>query len=135
MIKENTIEPSTKIIGRNIRRWRELREISGENLAHMVGLKKGQISNIENGNSPEISWRKLEEIAKALDLTMQQLLFSDPQSMITFIDSPNTNGMSGVNNYGSLHHSIDMGLIEELRQQLKVKDDQIQFLQTQFKTK
>lgn len=135
-MKPDTNEPSIKIIGRNIRRWREFREFSGENLAHAVGLEKSQISKIENGHSSDVSLRKLEEIAGALDLTLDQLLSTSPQSIINLTQHATDNGINfnGVN-YGTQNNSADVAIFNELRQQLKVKDDQIQFLQTQFKTK
>lgn len=133
MTQHNQNEPSIKIIGRNIRRWRVFRELSGENLAHAVGLEKGQISKIENGNSPDVSLRKLEEIAGALDLTLDQLLSSSPQTIINLTQHATDNGINfnGIN-YGTQNNSADIAIVNELRQQLKIKDDHIKFLQERF---
>ncbi len=73
-------EPSIKTIGRNIRRWRELREMKGEDLAHKISINKASLSNIENGKT-HLSLQKLAHIASASDLTLQQLISTDPQSV------------------------------------------------------
>ena len=128
-MKQNLNEPSIKTIGRNIRRWREFREMKGEELAQRIGLTKGSLSNIENGKT-DLTLNKIEEIAGVLGLTAHHLLSSDPQSIITLTESPNSNGI----NYGT-QNNVDADLLSELRQQLKIKDEQIQFLQAQFRTK
>lgn len=129
-MKQNSTETSVQTIGRNIRRWRQLREMKGDELAHFIGINKASLSNIENGKT-DLNLCKLEEIAKALDLTVHQLMFSDPQSIVTLAQNPHSNGL----NSGTHNKSVDEALLEDLRQQLKIKDEQIKFLQGQFPTK
>lgn len=80
-MKFSTTEPSLKTIGRNIRRWREHREIKCDVLAHRIGICKASLSKIKNGLTC-IKLERLADVAKALDLTEQQLLYTDPQLII-----------------------------------------------------
>lgn len=116
-----------EIMGRNIRRWRAFREMSGETLAKAVGMDKSQISKIENGRSREVSVRNAEAIAIALGLTFGQLVFTSPQTIIALTQNPNGHSVND-----GTQHNIDAWLIDELRQQLKAKDDHIKFLQQHF---
>ena len=68
-------------IGHNIRRWRVLKGIKQEQLAQLVGITKGALSNIEN-NKTDISLRRIEEIAKHLGLETM-MLFKDPLDLIS----------------------------------------------------
>ncbi len=120
MTKYNQGYQLIQTIGRNIRRWRELHEMKGEELAQKIGINKASLSNIENGKT-DVTLHKLEKIAKVLNLSMNQLLFSDPQSIITLTQSASSNA--------------NAGLLDDLRQQLKIKDEPIKFLQSHFPSK
>lgn len=130
MANHQQTDPVLIIIGRNIRRWREFREISGETLARAVQMDKSQISKIENGRSLEISVQAIEKIASALDLAFAQLIFTSPQTLIAITQSLNINGVNQVS-----QNNTDSSVVDELRQQLKAKDDHIKLLQSQIRTK
>lgn len=73
--------------------------------------------------------RAVEKIAKALGLTLEQLINISPQTLINLTQNPG----SGLNH--GTRNNADTALVEELRQQLKAKEDYIKFLQTQFPPK
>lgn len=81
MRKHNSEKPSIETIGRNIRRWREHREIKCEDFAVQIGLCKASLSKIENGQT-DLTLQRVTEIANALGITIHQLLFNDPQTIV-----------------------------------------------------
>ena len=81
MSSQNFNQPSLETIGRNIRRWREQKEIKCEDFAEQIGLCKGSLSIIENGQT-DLPTKRISEIAKALDLTSYQLCYTDPQFIV-----------------------------------------------------
>lgn len=123
-------EPTAETVGRNIRRWREFRELSGENLGDMIGSDKSTISKIKSDNC-DLTLSRLNDIAKALGLSLHDLLYTDPQSLAVFTQHAVNNGVA----YGTKHNTVDKELLNELRQQLKSKDDHIKFLQLHFPAK
>jgi transcriptional regulator with XRE-family HTH domain len=67
-------QATMKSVGERIRQAREFRKMSGEDLAIKVGYKtQSGISNLENRNGG-VGGRKIVEIARALDLSLQWLL-------------------------------------------------------------
>jgi transcriptional regulator with XRE-family HTH domain len=68
------------LIGKNIRKWRELKDIKQDTLAQKLGISKGALSNIEN-NKSDISLHRLEEIALCLNIDVMKL-FVDPNNLI-----------------------------------------------------
>lgn len=139
MPSPNQTEPQSlytnEIIGRNIRRWREHRDMKAEDLGKAVGLDKSVISQLENGKK-EFTLSLLNGIAQELKLTLPQLLHTDPQTIVTLTQNTNSNGI----NYGTQHNSIvDKEILSDLRAQLRIKDEQlnakdrqIEFLQQSF---
>lgn len=75
-------QPSLETIGRNIRRWREHREMKCEDFAAKIGLCKASLSKIENGQT-DLSIKRIFAIAMALGLTTKQLCYIDPQTIVT----------------------------------------------------
>jgi transcriptional regulator with XRE-family HTH domain len=65
------------IFGRNVRRVREARGLTQEDLEGMTGLRRSYISDLERGvRNPTI--RALARIAEALQIAPGELLSADP---------------------------------------------------------
>ena len=60
-------------VGFNIRRIREERDLSQEELAELAGLHRAYIGQIERGEK-NIGLKNLEKIAKALNVSIKVLL-------------------------------------------------------------
>ncbi len=60
-----------------LKEWRKHRQLSQEALAHRAGLTQGMISQLEHGTS-DYTGRQLENLSKALNCTVYELLFRDP---------------------------------------------------------
>jgi transcriptional regulator with XRE-family HTH domain len=105
-------------IGANVRKWRDLRGLKQKDLAEMVNLKEGAISNIENDITvPTI--HQIEDLADALEINFFQL-FSDPMSNInTFNDSPHSIG-----SIGTQQNQTDKEVLQIMMERMEKKDEQ-----------
>lgn len=67
-------------IGTRVRRMRRARELSQEQLAEAVGISVTHMSHIETGNT-KLSLPVLVELARALDVQTDALLYDKPESL------------------------------------------------------
>lgn len=58
----------------NIRKYRKLKNLSQEQLAKLTGLDQTYISKLENGASKNPTFETIGKIAKALNVTVSELL-------------------------------------------------------------
>ena len=63
-----------KIIGNNIQNKRVSKGVKQEVLAKHLGITKGRLSQIENGECAELSVNRLEIIARYLDIDFFELI-------------------------------------------------------------
>lgn len=62
-----------QLLGANIRRYRKLKGMTQEELAHEVGMERSYISDLERGTrNPSV--RALGRLAEALSISPKQLL-------------------------------------------------------------
>jgi transcriptional regulator with XRE-family HTH domain len=68
-----------KILGKNIKRYRQFRGLGGEDLAKKVGLTKTHISRLETGNeqAKNIGLDYLIKISRELGISMEELFIED----------------------------------------------------------
>ncbi|MFD2939054.1 MULTISPECIES: helix-turn-helix domain-containing protein [Flavobacterium] len=78
-----------KHIGRNISRIRELKDMKQEALAQALGTNQQAISAIEN--SETVDEKKLIEIAKALDVSVEAIENFSDEGVINYFNSFNNN--------------------------------------------
>ena len=69
-----------KILARNLKRYRQFRGLTQEELAKKVGLIKDTISKIELGKQENIGFKYLISIHRELDVEMGELFMADPES-------------------------------------------------------
>ncbi|TPG42081.1 helix-turn-helix domain-containing protein [Flavobacterium pectinovorum] len=86
-----------KHIGRNISRIRELRGMKQEALAQAIGSNQQAISGIEG--SEEIDTKKLEQIAKALGVTVEAIENFSEESVFNFFNNFYDNSSSQGNSF------------------------------------
>jgi transcriptional regulator with XRE-family HTH domain len=103
-------------IGSNVRKWRNLKSIKQKELASSLNLSEAAVSNIEN-DITDISLRQLEDIAGAINISIEQLL-NDPQE--SFIPSPAIHDEK--NHSGMLEKELLSAVIISLQK----KDEQLQ---------
>ncbi len=68
-----------KGIGKRIRYYRKLRDMSQEHLAEQIEISTTHMSHIETGNT-KASLQVVTNIAQALDVKVDMLLFDDTKS-------------------------------------------------------
>jgi len=61
-------------IAKNIRRLRQAKKLSQDRLSKLADLSLNSIVNIESGNNPNPTIGTLEKIAKALGVSVEELL-------------------------------------------------------------
>lgn len=89
-------------IGDKIRLARENKGRSREYLAQLLELDVRTVGKIEN-NERDLGLREASKIAKALDLTPQELIFGEPR--LVFENCHQNGEMGMLYNAGTLHHS------------------------------
>jgi len=82
-----SIVTKPKHIGRNISRIRELKGMKQEMLAEAIGVSQQTVSSIEG--SEEIDTKKLEQIAKALGVTIEAIENFSEESIINYFNTFN----------------------------------------------
>jgi transcriptional regulator with XRE-family HTH domain len=107
-------------IGEKIKKVRQLKGYKQEYLAERIGISQKQYSLYESSDS-NLEWQTIEKIAKALEIDAVKLVGFDETQIF------NNCTQSG-NIFSSNLHSIDKEIIDELRHQLKEKDEQIKLL-------
>jgi len=107
-------------ISEKIKKVRQLKGYKQEFMADKLGVSQKQYSMYENADA-NLEWHTIEKIASALEIDAVKLVGFDETQIF------NNCSQSG-NIISSNLNSIDKELIEELRNQLKVKDEQIRLL-------
>jgi transcriptional regulator with XRE-family HTH domain len=88
----------------NIRKFRELKDITREQMAADLNLSLSGYSKLERGEI-EITLKRLCEIADILDIELAQLLNFNPQ---TIFNITNSQGVQGYDKGGNYHfHNED----------------------------
>ncbi|MEP6931921.1 MAG: helix-turn-helix transcriptional regulator [Flavobacterium sp.] len=120
-----------KHIGRNISRIRELKGMKQEALAMEIGVSQQTISNIEA--SETVDKEKIEEIAKALGVTVEAIENFSEESIFNFFnnfyDNSSISGAQGINNnctFNPLDKVVE--LYERLAQSEKDKNEYLEKL-------
>jgi len=71
-------EKTPSIVGRNVRRLRESRGMSGNALAKAAGMAQSQVWDLEAGRTQNPTAPVLQALARALGVTVDELLREDP---------------------------------------------------------
>ena len=103
---KNTQE--TFLIGSNIKKWRAVKEIKQDYLAHKLNVTSAQLSKIENGKVT-LTQEKVIEIAKALEVESTQLTNHNVE-FVNIINSPNANSY---NNNGNGNYNLKAATLSE----------------------
>lgn len=74
------LEHEVRTIGCAIKYWRQLRDLTQEALGARVGLSQELISRYERGEIQGISYRRLGQLARGLDITIDKLFEGEPAS-------------------------------------------------------
>lgn len=103
-------------IGDKIRNIRELKNLTQEYMASQLGMTQAGYSKIESGTS-QVNYSKLTEIAKTLDVNIEDILAFDSQKYFNSF-----NNVKGSNN-GSVTIHVEDNKMKQLY------EDKIELLQ------
>lgn len=70
-------------MGQKIKELRENKKMTQEELAEKSGVSRATISGLENGVNRATSTKTLQNIARALEVTIDQIFFSENVQPIT----------------------------------------------------
>lgn len=107
-------------ISEKIKKVRQLKGYKQEYMADKLGVSQKQYSMYENIDA-NLEWHTIEKIATALDIDAVKLVGFDETQIF------NNCNQSG-NIFSSTLNNVDKDIVEELRNQLKEKDEQIKLL-------
>lgn len=85
-------------IGTKIRKIRELKNLKQEHIADKLGISVTAYGKIERDET-DVSYERLEQIAKAFDLTVQHILSFDEKNFFNLMNNQNAAGYT-INQYG-----------------------------------
>lgn len=115
--------------GTKIRLIRLSRGLNQEAVAKELGIKQNAYSKIET-NQSKLSDATIEKLATIFGVSAEDIKSPEP-IIINFHNSPQSNGGVGVNNDEAKNQNEQ--LLQQLTQQLAVKDKQIEELMAQNK--
>jgi transcriptional regulator with XRE-family HTH domain len=87
-----------KVIGNNIRMYRQVNDIKQEVLAKQIGVTKSRLSQIENGQCAELTLSRLENIAEVLEINFFDLVGNKGNNIMISNATNCTNGYHVTNN-------------------------------------
>lgn len=122
-------------IGKRIRKYREEKGISQEELAEKLHISRSTYQRIENGETN--SWvNHIENICTSLDVNMEDIL--KPEEGYTQINKENTSNENSSNNMiqnQTNNYSTPEKLIEQYEERIKELKDQIEYWKSQAQDK
>lgn len=114
-------------IGKRIRKYREEKGISQEELAEKLHISRSTYQRIENGETN--SWvNHIENICTSLDVNMEDIL--KPEEGYTQINKENTANENSSNNMiqnQTNNYNTPEKLIEQYEERIKELKDQIEY--------
>lgn len=120
-------------IGEKIKTVREVKKLSQEDMAHHLGMSPNGYAKLERGES-RLYMKKLEEIAKILEIDILDLLAITPQSVVIIGERGVLNNTHGTNQYydndvnkDELLKAKDV-IIEQQKQQIELLREMVQML-------
>lgn len=88
------MELNNKIIGRNLAKFRKLKDVKAADLAERIGMKEAAYTRYERGETA-ITIDLIQKIASALEVDPVTILTASPDS---FIESITNSNMAGIGN-------------------------------------
>ncbi|AZB23756.1 XRE family transcriptional regulator [Chryseobacterium bernardetii] len=132
----SNIEAVNTTIGKRIRKYREEKSLSQEELAEKLHISRSTYQRIENGETN--SWiNHIENICTTLDVSMEDIL--KPEEGYTQINSNNTeqtndNGGGVIQNQTNNYNTSEK-LIEQYEERIKELKQQVEFWKSKAESK
>jgi len=85
-----------KILGKNVRRYRQLKGLTQGELAKKVGLTKDTISKIELGKQENVGSKHLISICRELDISMEELFMEEARFIKIVLSDQNVQSLEKI---------------------------------------
>jgi transcriptional regulator with XRE-family HTH domain len=112
-------------LGQKIRKLRELRNLKQEVMAEKLGISQTAYSKMERDET-DVSYERLEQIAKALEISVQDLLSFDEKNFFNIMNNQNAAGYT-INQYGLADN--EKKLYED---KIRLLEEKCEFLQKEI---
>jgi transcriptional regulator with XRE-family HTH domain len=113
-------------IGEKIRKIRELKGLKQENIATALGMSVTAYGNLERGDT-NLTYEKLEEIAKAMDITVSDIINMPDEFTIHNITGSHVAVAQLACNYGNINNPE----VEGYKIAIEKLDAQVEYLKQQ----
>jgi transcriptional regulator with XRE-family HTH domain len=128
-------DTKAKHIGRNISRLRELRGMKQLALADAMGVSQQTISNIESSETLEDD--KLQQIAKALDVSVEAIKNFSEEGVINYFNNfyDHSSGGNNVGAFGTLNCTFNPldKVVELYERLLEAEKEKVAYLEKHTK--
>ena len=115
------MELTNKAVGRNLAKFRMLRDMKAFDLAEKIGMKEAAYTMYERGES-KITIELLQKIASALNVDPIQILTTSPDNFIETLTINSPSPGAGIGNEGNkLEIQGDYNAVDKQQQELMVK--------------
>jgi transcriptional regulator with XRE-family HTH domain len=112
------MELSNKAVGRNLAKFRMMRDMKASDLAERVGLKEAAYTKYERGES-KVTIDLVQKVATALKVDPISILAAAPDN---FIETISNNSLSpGVGIGNKIEIKGDFNAVDKLQQELMIK--------------
>ena len=109
------MELSNKAVGRNLAKFRMMRDMKASDLAERVGMKEAAYTKYERGES-KVTIDLVQKVATALEVDPIAILSAAPDN---FIETMNTSPLGGIANTNTVEG--DVNTFDPKQQELMVK--------------
>jgi transcriptional regulator with XRE-family HTH domain len=117
-------------IGTKIRKLREAKMLSQNDLALQLGISQTTLHNIEIGSSPKIDFLLMDKISRIFDKSLEYFL----EDRTVNNNVKENKGQISCENF-TINHNYPEFLLEELKKLLTAKDEQIALLKEMLERK
>ena len=117
-------------LGTKIKKLRELRNYTQEHMAEKLGISQSAYSKIETEDT-DLSHERLEQIAKTLDLSVQDILSFDEKQVFNFLHNHNETGIL-YNNGVTHYHQFPDELKSLYEDKIKLLEEKCELLQKEL---
>jgi len=114
-------------LGTKIRKLRELKNYKQDHMAELLGISTNAYGKIERDET-DVSHDRLEQIAKALDLTVTDILNFDEKMIFNMMH--NKDGI--YNNGGPFYNQFPEDLKKLYEDKVRLLEDKIEYLQKEI---
>lgn len=121
-------------IGQNIKKLRELKNVSRQYIADGIGVTLKTYSNIENDlKSPEVE--TVEKIAQILDISLTKIFNFDEKVILNNNGQHVENFSNNINQYGVKENELYVSLVKNKDELIHNQNETITFLKQELEKK